>query len=96
MIREIAWSKKAEATFTAIVLYLEKEWGETTAKRFVKKVQTVLKVIAEHPEMFIEYKPNNTRKGLINKNCSVIYRVKASHIQLLVFWDNRKNPKKAP
>ena len=47
-------------------------------------------------EMFIEYKPNNTRKGLINKNCSVIYRVKASHIQLLVFWDNRKNPKKAP
>lgn len=96
MIRDISWSKKAEATFSAIVAYLEKEWGETTARRFVRKVQAVLNAIAEHPEMFIEYKANNTHKGLINKNCSVIYRVKASHIQLLVFWDNRKNPKKIP
>jgi hypothetical protein len=41
-------------------------------------------------------KKKNVRKGLISKHNTLYYRVKPrkKELQLLMFWDNRQDPKK--
>ncbi len=51
MALKIKWSKRAEKSFDKIVEYIEEEWSETSAKKFVRKTNKLLEQIAENPEM---------------------------------------------
>jgi hypothetical protein len=36
----------------------------------------------------------NIHRCVVVKQVSLFYRIKSSHIELLLFWDNRQNPSK--
>ena len=95
MALKIQWTKRAEKSFNRIVEYLEEEWSEASTKKFVQKTNKLLSQIAENPEICpaIEGK-EDVRKGMVTKQTSVFYRVKDKFIQLITFWDNRRNPDK--
>ena len=95
MALKIQWTKKAEKSFDKIVEYLEEEWSEASAKKFVRKTNKLLSRIAENPEICpaIEDK-EEVRKGVVTMQTSVFYRVKDNLIQLIIFWDNRQDPDK--
>lgn len=44
--------------------------------------------------MFRQSKMQNIREAVVTKHTLLLYRVKQKQIELLVFWDTRKNPKK--
>jgi len=95
MALEIQWTKRAKKSFDKIVEYLEEEWTETSAKKFVRKTDKLLGQIAENPELcpVIEGK-EEVRKGLITKQTSVFYKIMGNFIRLVTFWDNRRDPDK--
>lgn len=95
MALKIQWTKRAEKSFDKIVEYLQEEWSEASAKKFVRKTDKLLGQVAENPEMCpsIEGK-EEVRKGVITSQTSVFYRVMDDFIRLITFWDNRKNPNK--
>jgi plasmid stabilization system protein ParE len=95
MALKIKWSKRAEKSFDKIVEYLEEEWSETSAKKFVRKTDKLLGKIAENPEMCpaVEGK-EEVRKGLVTKQTSVFYKIMDNFIKLITFWNNYKDPDK--
>ena len=52
---KIRWSPEAEATFSFIISYLEKEWSEKEVRNFVAKTNKVIKRISCNPKLFIAF-----------------------------------------
>lgn len=96
---KIVWSKRALKSFFKVADYLQEEWGETIVKKFADDVDKAIAQIQETPNMFeISKKYKNVRKGFITEHNTLYYRVKQrkKEIELLIFWDNRRDDKKRP
>jgi plasmid stabilization system protein ParE len=89
----LIFAHEARETYEAIQSQIRNRWGETVLAKFERKTLKTFYHIAKSPFIFKEIVENpNVRKGLINKNCSVFYEVKANEIEVLFFWDNRQEP----
>lgn len=91
---KIRWSPEAEATFSAIINYLEEEWSEKEIRNFVAKANKIIKRISHNPKIFIAFGEDEVRKAVITRQSSLFYFIDNQNEQiiLLTFWDNRKNP----
>lgn len=95
MALKIVWSKKASIKFDQIISYLIDEWGEKSAKQFIGRVFDFLEILSEFPEIgSVENKEKNIRGFTIVKQVNIYYRIKDDTIVLILFFDNRQNPKK--
>jgi len=95
MALTIVWSKRASLKFDQIISFLLVEWGEKSAKEFFIKVFEFLETLSEFPEIgSIENKEKNIRGFTIVKQVTVFYRITNDKILILLFFDNRQNPKK--
>ena len=93
MKKSVFWTPHAEDTFREIVDYLRKEWNENISDNFVEKTHSVLELTSSFPNIYKQIdKSRNIRKGLVTKNISFFYRVKRETLEILYFWDNRRNP----
>lgn len=90
---QIIWSKNAQITFDAIVLYLENSFGNHVAKKFIAKADSSIQSIAAFPNLYraISLK-QSVRKATISKVCSFYYEINSDTIIILYFWDNRQEP----
>ncbi len=74
---------------------MKKNGQEASAKKFVRKTDKLLSQIAENPEICLAIEgKEDVRKGVVTNQTSVFYRIKDKFIQLITFWDNRRNPDK--
>lgn len=48
---EIKWTKRAGINFDNTVKYIHSEWGLISAKRFIRKVNTLLITLKHQPEI---------------------------------------------
>ncbi len=95
MALKIVWSKRASLRFDHIVSFLVGEWGEKSAKDFIIKVFDFLDTLSEFPEIgSLENKEKNIRGFTLLKQVNLYYRIKDDTIILILFFDNRQNPKK--
>ena len=95
MALKIIWSKRASLKFDQIVTYLIDEWSEKSAKQFIAKVFDFLEILSEFPEIgSVENKEKYIRGFTIVKQVNLYYRIKSDKIILIIFFDNRQNPKK--
>lgn len=90
---QIIWSKNAQITFDAIVVYLENSFGNNVAKKFIAKADSSIQTIASFPNLYkaISLK-QNVRKATISKVCSFYYEINDNTVVILYFWDNRQEP----
>ena len=90
---KVVWSENAETTFDLIVNYIEAKFGVLSAKKFIKKVDSVILSISKQPYIYKSSNFNNkVRKATISKQCSLFYEINKETIQLSYFWDNRQEP----
>ena len=95
MALTIVWSRRATLKFDQIISYLVAEWGEQSAKDFVLKVFEFLQILSEFPEIgSLENKGKNIRGFTIVKQVTMFYKVNNDKIFILLFFNNRQNPKK--
>lgn len=89
----IYWSPRADETYGEILDYLSNSWGIQVTINFMDEVEHTLELIKLFPRMF-EASPShpNIRKGFITKHTTLYYEIKGDQIELLVFWNNRRNP----
>jgi len=93
MSYKIIWMPKAEATFNTILIYLEQHWGNTAVLNFFDKVEHLLTIISDQPELFPKInEEEKIRKCVIVKQVSLFYKIKEHQVDLIAFWDNRQNP----
>lgn len=92
---KITWSPKALKSYIHIADFILEKWSKKGVKKFSDITSSTILQIAKNPELFVASKhKKNIRKGFITKHTSLIYKVKPNEIELVLFWDNRQNPKK--
>jgi len=95
MALEIKWTKRATYSFYNTIDYLEEEWSERSARKFVQIVNRFLHTLQEQPEIGkIEVAEKGIRGFVLSRQNTVFYRIKGQRIILLKFFDNRQHPSK--
>lgn len=90
---EIIWSQKADETFDAILNSIEEKFTTKEVDNFVLQTYEVIDGIQEFPKLYpVSKKLRKVRKAVIHPHSILYYRIGKKEIQLLFFWDNRKNP----
>jgi len=92
----VIWSPDALTSFEDRIEYLKINWTEKEIKNFKSRVNEYLDVLKERPFIGKPGKVKNIHIGLIIKQVSLVYRVKVNkkEIELVLFVDNRQDPKK--
>ena len=94
MAKRIRWTFEAEETFERVIAYLEQEWSEKEIIRFVRSTEKILQLISHYPEIFRRSgKQKNVHEALVTRHNLLLNKVYPRHIDLLVFWDTRQNPR---
>ncbi len=94
---KIRWTKRASSSFDKTVEYIEKEWGDRSAKKFIKKVNRLLIILKKQPDIGkLEIEDKGIRAFVFSRQNTVFYRIKSDKLILLKFFDNRQDPKKRP
>lgn len=91
----VLWSTNAIDSFNQNVTYLQEEWSQKVVEEFLDKVDEAVASISTYPLAFPIYgKHKNIRRCLIVKQITLFYRIKNQQIELLLFWNNYRNPKR--
>ncbi|MCF8247236.1 MAG: type II toxin-antitoxin system RelE/ParE family toxin [Saprospiraceae bacterium] len=89
----IIWSPASKDEFAELLQYVEVNFGLDATLKLLETTDKVLEGISEHPALFpASNKVPSIRKAVITKQTSLFYRITINHVQLLHFWDNRRNP----
>lgn len=96
MANPVRWTPEALRTYVAIVRYLRRYWTQREVDRFDKEVDAVLAVIATFPKGFRRGVRDDIREAVIKPCNLLIYRVRKDHVELLTFWDTRRDPRTKP
>lgn len=95
MALKVVWAKRSENEFENIIDYLFENWGESSAKFFVIKVNNLIELLSVFPNLgVLEIKAKNVRSYTLVKQINVFYKVEKDRIIILNFFDNRQNPDK--
>lgn len=91
----IVWTKTSELTLEEIVDYIRNKFGELVAKKYYLDVLETVDDIKINPELFpIFQDKTQTRKAVINKKTILYYTIDLENINLLAFYDVRKETHK--
>jgi plasmid stabilization system protein ParE len=94
MAKEVRWTLEAVDRFQDVIDYLETEWTEREIINFIAATNNIIRLISERPRMFRKTNKRDVHEALVTPHNLLIYQVYSKHIDILTFWDTRKNPKK--
>jgi plasmid stabilization system protein ParE len=98
MACKINWTPRAWRTYEANLKYLEEEWTEKEISRFAELTDRKIANLSQHPGLGTprNKKYPHIRFTLVHKRVALIYLYKPrkKEIDLLVFWNTYRNPRK--
>ncbi|MEZ4931151.1 MAG: type II toxin-antitoxin system RelE/ParE family toxin [Saprospiraceae bacterium] len=84
-------SPRANEELNHILAYLELTFGLESSIKCIEDVENICWQIAAFPYAFPAFKGKSIRKAVISRYLTMFYQVKKETIEVLSFWDNRKN-----
>jgi plasmid stabilization system protein ParE len=93
MAFKIIISKRATTSLEEITKYTILKFGNKIHDELLKKIEKTIYTVSFHPLIFPEIKPTVHRVLVINE-ISMFYQIKGNTIRILLFWNNRQNPKR--
>ncbi len=96
MAKPIRWTQEALRTYVAIIRYLEAHWTVRENERFNVELDNVLIIVSKYPRGARRVGSSYIREVLIGSTNLLIYRIRDDQVELLSFWDTRRDPRKKP
>lgn len=88
---KISWTSNATAELEDTISYLEKNFPGSIIRRLVQKLERILTIIADNPELYPSSQElPHIRKAVILKFNTMNYTIKNDEIIILSFFSNRK------
>ncbi len=89
---KITWTETAKITFEAEQEFIFKKWNAKEVLKFIDLINLTILKLSNFPELGIKVK--NKRHLVISKQTTLIYKILSDeHIEILLFWNNKWNPK---
>ena len=93
MTFKIRWSPRAVTDIKSHLDYVEKNWGISTLRELLKRINEVLNTIANNPKLYQSFKKRgNIYRCVVTSQIVLYYRINNDVIELITFWDTRQNP----
>jgi len=96
MALKIVWTPRADKGLANVISYLEEEWTIQEIQKLEKNLTSLLDRISNYPKICpVTGKYKNVRKGLVDKNNYIIYRIKSRKnlIEIINFRGTKQRPK---
>jgi len=93
---KIEWTPEANEDYIEILKYVEAVWGLNAALNFMEKTDEIIEVLEIFPKSFPAVHSDRIRRAVITKHTSLYYRLTPDGVELLYFWNNRRNPTDNP
>lgn len=79
--------------------YINKEFGETSKDDFLLKVKQTKQLLEDNPylgpiEPLLANRSSAYRSVVVNHLNKMVYRILEEYIEIVDFWDTRREPKK--
>ncbi|REA56367.1 hypothetical protein DSL64_27110 [Dyadobacter luteus] len=95
MALDVIWSPRSLNNLEEVIQYLRKNWSHQVVKDFIIRMDRVVQLISEHPQLFRQVSINNAvREAVITKHNLLLYRITQSRILIIAVFDTRQHPKK--
>ncbi len=92
---KLLWTPRADSELDEVISYLEENWSEKEIHNLAIKLDDVLEIIANNPYVFqVSDLRYDIRRAVVAKYNSLYYRINGNYIEILSFYNNRKNPHK--
>lgn len=91
---KIHWTPNALSELEQTIEYLQNNFTEKEISKLALKIEEIVQLISQNPELFQKSDRNDTHRVPILKLNTMYYRVKAKRIEILSFFSNRQNPDK--
>lgn len=90
----LKWEKVALNTYIEEINFILLKWNYKEVQNFKDLVDENLERLTKNPKMGVFIKKNNLYSLMISKQTTLYYKVSKNdkRIDLLVFWNNLKNP----
>ena len=90
--QKIVWSAKALASLTEILLFYKKQNGNTHySKKLYHQIKQSVLILTDFPKAGKLTDMSQIRELVLNRN-SLFYQVTETQINIVLVWDNRRNP----
>ncbi len=90
---QIIWSDEAEVDYIETLNYwIENNQSDKYALKLMEEVEKKEDLISENPFTGTPSEIENVKSVLIDRNFSIYYKINDDTIEILSFWDNRRNP----
>ena len=95
MALKIIWTPQANSGLAKVITYLEKNWTKKEILNLENNINELIERISKYPKICpatLKYK--NVRKGLVDKNNYIVYRIKpeSKSIEIINFRGTRQIP----
>ncbi|MBO7597685.1 MAG: type II toxin-antitoxin system RelE/ParE family toxin [Bacteroidales bacterium] len=82
-----------------VVAYLHKEFGPSVKKSFLREVHNANTLIGQNPQIgkvepLLDELPDLYRSFVISRMDKIVYYVVENHIEVVAFWDCRREPER--
>lgn len=95
MKRKILFSKNAEQSLGELLNYLQFGWSEKVKNKFILKLDKVIFLIQNDPNIFPRSVFNKKyHKCVLSKQTTIYYKFNDKEVMFLAFFDSRQDPKK--
>ena len=95
MKRMVVITPKVQSEMKTIFDFLQSKWNENTKIEFANKINDILQLLVDNPELFPVSRFNRKiRKGVITKQTSLFYHFDNKHIVVVAVFDIRQDPTK--
>lgn len=94
-MNQVIWSPEAEDDFSQILKWLDDNWDNSVALKFITTLNEIIDQIQNNPYQFPLFSNSlNIRRTVVNKQNSLFYRTENQIIYILRIFDTRQAPDK--
>jgi plasmid stabilization system protein ParE len=96
-MKKVKWNPRAKDKFSDTALFIKKTFGALVATNFVKEVHQTVRYIRNNPgigaaERYLEGTSVLYRSIVVQRLNKIIYWVNDDVIEIVDFWDCRREP----
>ena len=91
---KILWTEHALSELSEVYEYLEFNFTNRELNRLSIAVENTIKLILKDPKLFPFLESKSIRRVVVLKYNTLYYRINGNVIEIISFFNNRKNPKK--
>lgn len=95
----IRWNDESKKRLRKTASYIRKVFGEKAKDDFLQEVKHTNALLADNPDMgpmeaLLSDLPSKYRSIVVRHHNKIVYRVVDDHIEVVAFWDTRREPQK--